>query len=198
MADGDRTDNVSIANSDNSKIVDIITDGSLERFAGTSILTNAGGGKIVTVTTDDGKERLDVSAKIVGGSFSLGIFIPMLNFSTANTALNTSTDTSLLSITAAGKIDFIGIAGSNSNYEIILKVDGTEVFRLPATTIGSTLGLTGATGLQLPIWMETANKNFRYHPNEAVDFSTSFEVLAKATGTPTGTVNFLINHRETT
>ncbi len=153
--------------------------------------------KFVTVTSDGSKERLDVSATIEGGSFSLGAFTPKVNFSVANTATNASTDTSLLSITGkAGKVDFIGIDGSNANYEIILKVDGTEIFRIGMSTIGSTLGLTGATGLPLPMWTETANKNFRYHPNEGVDFTTSFEILVKAEGTPLPTVNFLITHRE--
>jgi len=152
--------------------------------------------KKVTTTTDGAKERMDVAAEIVGGSFNLGAFTPKVNFSIANTATNTSTDTSILSVTAEGKVDFIGIDGSNSNYEIILKVDGTEIFRIGMSTVGSTLGLTGATGLPLPMWTETANKNFRYHPNEGVDFTTSFEILVKAEGNPLPTVNFLITHRE--
>ncbi len=151
----------------------------------------------VTTTTDGAKELLDVSAKIIGGSFNLGAFTPKVNFSVANTVTNASTDTSILSVTGEGKVDFIGIDGSNSNYEIILKVDGTEIFRIGMSTVGSTLGLTGATGLPLPMWTETANKNFRYHPNEGVDFTTSFEILVKAEGTPLPTVNFLITHRET-
>lgn len=153
--------------------------------------------KPVTTTEDGSKRRLDVSADIVGGTFNLGLFTPKLDFSVANTATNTSTDTSLLSVTASGKLDFIGIDGSNSNYELVFKVDTVEVYRLTMGQIGTTLGLTGATGLQLPIWTETANKNCRYFPNTPVDFATSFEVLVKATGTPSPTVNFIITHRET-
>ena len=167
MSDGDRTDNVSIANSDNSKIVDIITD------------------------VND-KERLAVQAIIEGGSFQLSPFTPVFDFSVAGISLNTSTDTSLLLITDEGKIDFIAIASSSANFEAVIKIDGTEVLRIKMSELGSDIGLSNATNV--PLWVETANKNFRYSPDEGVDFTTSFEILAKAlTGTPT--VNWLVNHR---
>jgi len=153
--------------------------------------------KTVTVTTDGAKERLDVSASIVGGTFNLGAFIPDIDFETATpVALNTSTDTSLKSETGhAGKLDFIGIQGNISTYEVILKVDGIEVFRLTMSEVGSTLDLTGTTGLQVPMWTETANKNFRYHPNEGLDFTDSFEILAKAvSGNPS--VTWIVTHRD--
>ena len=153
--------------------------------------------KAVTVTTDGAKERLDVDANVTGG-VTIQAFTPLVDFSVANTALNTSTDTSLFSDAGpnAGKIDFINIDGSNSNYEVVLKVDGVEIFRLSPTTVGTTLGMTGNTGLQTPFWTETANKNFRYHPNQPADFTDSWEILAKATTTPTPTVNWLTTHRD--
>ncbi len=60
--------------------------------------------------------------------------------------------------------------------------------------LGSGIGLGNATNV--PLWAETANKNFRYSPKQGGDFTDSFEVLAKATTTPTGTVNWLVNYRE--
>ena len=148
--------------------------------------------KKVTTTTDGAKELLDVS---LGEdlSFQLQAFTPVFNFSVSSTALNTSTDTSLLSITAKGKVDFVSIAGSNANFEFVFKLDGSEILRIKMSEVGSDLGLANATNI--PMWAETANKNFRFRPFEGVDFTTSFQVLCKATGTPTPTVNFLINHR---
>ena len=156
-------------------------------------LVNTANDKSVTITTDGAKERLDVSADIVGGSFSLSAFNPETDFSVANTALNTSTDTTLYTETAEGKIDFIVIVGSNSNYEVVLVVDTVEIFRIKMSEL-ATLGLSNATNVAM--WAETANKNFRYHPNEGVDHLTSWSLKAKATGNPTPTVNWLINHRE--
>ena len=146
----------------------------------------------VTTTTDGAKERLDVAAKIVGGSFSLSAFAPETDFSVSGTALNTSTDTTLYTQTDVGKVDFIVVVGSNSNYEVVLEVDAVEVFRVKMSEL-ATLGLSNATNVAM--WAETANKNFRYHPNEGVDHLTNWTLKAKATGNPTPTVNWLTNHR---
>ena len=149
-------------------------------------------GNAVELILTGGIYRLAVDADITGGNFQLTPFTPVFDFSVADTALNTSTDTSLLLVTDVGKIDFIEIAGNSSNYEFILKIDGNEKIRITMGQLGSDLGLSNATNV--PIWVETANKNFRYSPKQGVDFTTSFEVLAKATtGTPT--VNWLVNHR---
>ena len=150
--------------------------------------------KFVTVTTDGSKERLDVS---LGSelSFQLQAFTPVFDFSVAGIATNASTDTSLHSESGhAGKIDFIAVVGSNSNFEIILKIDTVEILRIPMSNLGSDLGLSNATNV--PLWVETANKNFRYSPDEGVDFTTGFELLVKATSTPLPTINWLVNHRD--
>ncbi|GAF98347.1 unnamed protein product, partial [marine sediment metagenome] len=131
MADDDRTDNVSIADSENTKIVDIITDA----FA---------------------KERLAVDAFLTGGNFQLQPFVPEFHYTVTPVALNTSTDVTLQSETSIGKIDFLCVAGSNANFEVALEVDGIEVLRIPMDDLG-TLGLSNATNV--PIWAETANKN---------------------------------------
>jgi hypothetical protein len=149
----------------------------------------------VTTTTDGSKERLDVSLG-EDSEFQLQAFTPEFHYSTAATALNTSTDTSLYSESGRGKIDFVAVVGSNSNYEIVIEVDTVEILRITMADLGSSLGLANATNV--PLWVETANKNFRFSPKQGVDFVTSFEVLAKATGTPTPTVNWLINDRSTT
>jgi len=167
MADqNDLTHNINIANDDNTKLVTVSTDGS--------------------------KERLDVDASITGGNFQLVPFTPEFHYSVAGTLLNTSTDTTLFSETDVGKIDFVCIVGSNANFEVAIKVDGVEILRISMADL-STLGLSNATNV--PIWAETANKNFRYSPKQGVDFTTSYELLAKATTTPVPTVNWLINDR---
>ena len=149
--------------------------------------------KSVTVTTDGAHERLDVNALIEGGSFALAPFTPETDFDISGTALNTSTDTTLITETSEGKIDFIAIVGSNSNYEVVLEVDSVEIFRIKMSDL-ATLGLSNATNVAM--WAETANKNFRYHPNEGVDHLTSWALKAKATGNPTPSVNWIVNHRE--
>lgn len=168
MADDDNvTDNVTLWDNDGDREVSIITDGS--------------------------EERLAVDSLITGGNFQLQPFTPVFDFDTSDTSLNTSTDTSLKNVTSTtGKIDFIAIVGSQSNYEVVLKVDGSEILRITMSILGADIGLANATNV--PLWVETANKNFRYSPKQGVDFTDSFELLAKATsGTPT--VNWLVNYR---
>jgi hypothetical protein len=147
--------------------------------------------KKVTVTTDGAKERLDVAAT-VEGSFQLEAFTPVVNFSSASTALATSpTWTSILSVTDTGKLDFIAIAGSTSTYRVRLTLDSVIIFNVTMSDL-STVGLSNATNV--PMWAETADKNFRYRPSEGVDFVTSFLVEAQlVSGSPT--VSWMIHHR---
>ena len=148
----------------------------------------------VTTTTDGAKERLDVT---LGDeqSFQLQAFTPKSDFSVASTLLNTSTDTTLKLVTGTvGKVMFIAIAGSNSNYQVSLAIDGVVPGTITMTELGSDLGLSNATNV--PLWVETANKNFRFHPTQAVDFTDSFEIIVKASGTPAPTVNWIVMWRE--
>jgi hypothetical protein len=150
-------------------------------------------GNQVELILDGAIWRLAVDALITGGNFQLQPFLPDFHYSIAGTALNTSTDTVLYTESGTGKIDFICVAGSNSNFEIAIDVDGTEVLRIPMSDL-ATLGLSNATNV--PIWAETANKNFRYSPKQGVDFTTEYTLSAKSTTTPVTTVNWLINDRK--
>jgi hypothetical protein len=150
-------------------------------------------GNKVAVIADGGIWRLGVDALLTGGNFQLQPFLPEFHYSVAGTLLNTSTDTVLYTESDVGKIDFVCVAGSNSNFEVAIDVDGTEVLRIAMGDL-ATLGLSNATNV--PIWAETANKNFRYSPKQGVDFTTSFTLSAKATGAPAPTVNWLINDRK--
>lgn len=155
-------------------------------------------GNPVAVVQDGLIFRLAVDVNKDGG-VALQKFSPVVDFETATpVVINASTDTSIfLESGHPGKIDFVGIQGTtNSNYEVVLKVDGVEIFRIPASDLGSILDLTGNTGLPLPLWTEIANKNFRYHPNQGVDFNNSFEVLVKSTQVPLTTITWLVTHRE--
>ena len=150
-------------------------------------------GDKVAVIADGGIWRLGVDALLTGGNFQLQPFVPDFHYDVAGIALNTSTDTVLYTESATGKIDFLCVAGSTSNFEVALDVDGTEVLRITMSELGS-LGLSNATNV--PIWAETANKNFRYSPKQGVDFVSEYTLIAKATATPTPTVTWLINDRK--
>jgi hypothetical protein len=151
-------------------------------------------GNKVDVNLIFGVYRLATDTVLTGGNFQLQPFVPEFHYSVAGTALNTSTETVLFTESSVGKIDFISIAGSNSNYEVILEVDTVEVLRITMADLGSGLGLANATNV--PIWVETANKNFRYSPKQGVDFTSQFTLSAIATANPAGTVNWLINDRK--
>lgn len=165
MADDDRTDNVSIANSENTQIV--------------------------TITTDGAKERLDTS---LGEEFEfqLRAWAPVTDFDATGVPLNTSTWTTLLTVTAEGKLDFIACVGGSSSYRVRLTVDGNECYDLAMADLNA-IGLSNATNV--PLWAETANKNFRYNPNSPVDFKTTLLIEAKAT-VATPNLKHLITYRE--
>ena len=84
------------------------------------------------------------------------------------------------------------LAGGSS-YEAIIKVDGVEQLRISMTDLGANLGL--ANGTNVPMWAETANKNFRFHPNEGMGFSYSIEILARSTS-GSNTVKHICMYKE--
>jgi hypothetical protein len=153
-------------------------------------LWNNAKGKNVSVITDGSEERLAVD--IQGGTFQLQPFSPVTDVDTTGVVTNTSTWDTLVNVTSTqGKLDFIACVAGSSGYRVRVTADGDEVFDLAMSDL-STLGLSNATNV--PIWAETADKNFRYHPNIEVDFTDSLKVEVKAvTGTPT--VKHLITYR---
>ena len=153
--------------------------------------------KLITVTTDGVKERLDCnmdgSEVIISDSESATKYQMQTDFDAVGTLLNTTTDEVLFSDTGTGTLDFVAISGSTSGFEIAIEVDGTERIRITMAELAS-IGLSNA--VNVPFWAETANKNFRYSPNIPVGYTASFRILAKATGAPLATVDHLILYRE--
>jgi len=149
------------------------------------------GAKAVTVTTDGAKERLDVTLGTTA-EFQLRAWVPLIDFDATGVSLNTSTWDTLLTITGEGKLDFIACVGGSSLYRVRVTVDGTEAFDIAMSDLNA-IGLANATNV--PMWAETANKNFRYHPQTEVDFQTSLLVEAKSTSA-TPNLKHLITYRE--
>lgn len=141
--------------------------------------------------------RLKVDAQLSSGGenpiFVLQPFTPVVIYDSTGVSLNTSTWTTILNITdQGGKLDFIATVAGASTYEIRLTVDGNVIFTISMSDL-STLGLSNATNVEM--WAETADKNFRYHPNVPVDFTTSIKIEARATsGTPV--LKKIIHYRE--
>jgi hypothetical protein len=146
----------------------------------------------VTTTTDGSKERLDVS---LGDtlSFQLQAVTPVFNFDgTTGTSLTTSW-TTLVNVTGtAGKVDFIASALGSSNYKIRLTVDSVVCYDISMSEL-NTIGLSNAVNVEM--WAETANKNYRFHPNVPIDFTDNMKVEAAMT-TGTGTLYWYVQHRE--
>jgi len=153
--------------------------------------------KSVTVTTDGVKERLDCnmdgSEVIISDSESATKYQMQTDYDAVGTLLNTSTDSVLFTDSGTGTLDFVAVTGTNSNFEIVITIDGTERIRITMAELAA-IGLSNATNV--PFWAETANKNFRYSPNIPAGYTTNFTVSAKATGAPLATVDHLILYRE--
>ena len=154
--------------------------------------------KSVTVTTDGAKERLDCnmdgSEVIISDSEAATRYQLKSDYDVSGIALNTSTDTQLYTFSGEGVIDLVAVnSPTSSNWEITVKIDGTERLRITMANLGSALGLTNS---DFDVVAETANKQFRYRPR-SIGFTSSFTILAKATtGTPS--VNYMILFRERT
>lgn len=137
------------------------------------------GNKQITSTTYGAKELLDVNATVSGDESPTKYqLLSDIEYTTATT-VTTAADVTLFTYSGVGVLTFIAVTNAtSSNYEVAVFVDGTERLRTTMTGLGSTLGLTdGST----PIWVQTANKQFRYHPTPEIGFTTSFSIKAKAT-----------------
>lgn len=149
--------------------------------------------KSVSVITDGSDERLAVDAKLSesGLTFQLSAYTPVVTFDSAGTALTTAW-TTLLNVTGtAGKLDFIASFVNTSNYKIRLTVDASVIFTISMGDLNA-IGLTNAVNVN--IWAENANKNFRYRPLDTIDFTDSLKIEAAMT-TGSDTIYWLINHR---
>ena len=142
----------------------------------------------VTTTVDGSKRRLDVSTP---NETNPTLYKLETDYDATGVTV-TSTDTEIFSFTGAGIIDFIALAGSAATYEVIITVDGEEKIRITVADIGSNLGLSAIGGGNLPIWVETANKNFRFNPNSGLGFSSSFTIEARATGSNVNIAHLII------
>ena len=158
--------------------------------------------KIATFTTEvtasGVKERIDCnmdgSEIIVSDSESATKYQLQTEFDAIGDLLNQSTDTILFTVTSeTGTLDFVAITGSNANFEVTIEIDGTERFRITMAEIGS-IGLSNATNV--PLWAETALKNFRYSPNLPVGYTSGFRILAKSTSAQNPTVKHLTMYRQ--
>jgi hypothetical protein len=151
----------------------------------------------VTTTTIGAKTRLDCnmdgSEIIISDSESATKYQLQTDFDAVGDLLNQSTDNVLYSTTGTGTLDFVAVTGSNANFEVTIEIDGTERIRITMAEIGS-IGLSNATNV--PMWAETALKNFRYSPNLPVGYTTGFRVLAKSVSAQNPTVTHLTMYRE--
>lgn len=149
--------------------------------------------KNVSVITDGSIERLAVDSNITGGNFNLQPFPPKVNFDSTGITITSAAWSTLLNVTGTeGKLDFVGCAGSQATYQIRLTVDSTVIFTIAMTDL-SAIGLSNAVNVEM--WAETADKNFRLHPNVPIDFTDNLKVEAKATGADV-TLKYITHHRE--
>jgi hypothetical protein len=148
--------------------------------------------KNVTVITDGSIERLAVDADITGGNFDLQPFTPKVGFDAAGAAITTAW-TTILNVTGKeGKLDQIACVVNSSNYQVRVTIDSVVIFTITMANL-SALGLSNGTNIEM--WVETADKNFRYHPNVPVDFTTNLKVEVSMTA-GSGTLYYITHHRE--
>ena len=148
--------------------------------------------KNVTVITDGANERLAVDADISGGNFQLQPMEPVVVVDTTGVTTNASTWDTIVNFTGEGRLDFVALSSTLSSYRVRVTIDAVEIFDLAMSDLNA-LGLSNATNV--PLWAETADKNFRYHPTDSGDFITSLKIeVMSVTATPV--VKSLISYRK--
>ena len=147
----------------------------------------------VTTTTSGSKVLLDVNAT-VSNDESPTKYQLLTDYDVTGTIVTSASDAELFSYTGVGVVSFIAVTcATSASWEIVINTDSTERLRITMGALGNTLGLTGTGGE--PIWTQTANKQFRYHPTPELGFKTSFSVEAKATGANV-TLTHLVMYKE--
>jgi hypothetical protein len=148
-------------------------------------------GNAVTVVLGT-KNKLAVDATISGDE-SPTLYQDRVHKDIPGQVVTTAADVVLYTFTGApGLVDFIAVSSGNQNYEVALKVDGIERWRFTMADLNA-VGLSNATNV--PVWAENANKNFRYRPFSGSGFSTSFEIIGRAT-VGTQTLAHVVIYRE--
>ena len=160
-------------------------------------IANDANTKSVTITTDGAKERLDVN---VAGTVAIDYdesptkYKLKTNYNATGVSVASSPDTTLYTFSGAGVIDLVAInCTTSSAWGVVISMDAVERLRINMNDLGSNLGLTNS---DFVIVAETANKQFRWRP-EQIGFTTSFTVKAFATGA-TVSLNHLVMFRERT
>lgn len=170
MSDGSNiTDNVTLFKENTSTAIDVINDGTYERLA-----CDVYGS--VSIDYDESPTRYQLKS----------------NYNASGTSVASSPDTTLYTYTGQGVIDLVAVnCLTSANWGVDIIIDGTSRLRISMPDLGSSLGLTS---VGFDVVVETANKQFRWHPQQ-IGFTSSFAINAYATGT-TVTLNHLVLFRE--
>lgn len=151
-------------------------------------------GNAVSVVQDGTLYRLAIDGDVtISGDESPTLYQDRLHIDTPGQTITSTADTVLYTFSGSpGLLEFIATACGNSNYEVALIIDSSEVWRIQMAQL-SDVGLSNATNV--PMWAENADKNFRYRPFSGSGFSTNFSIVARSTG-PTLTLAHLVLFRE--
>jgi hypothetical protein len=148
--------------------------------------------KTVSVVTDGSIQRLAIDGKITSDD-SPTKYQVKVDYDATGDSVGSGADVTLFTYTGVGVIDFIGLTAGSDSYYAILDIDGVEKLRISMSDLGSQLSLSNATNV--PMWADTANKNFRYYPQGGIGFTTSFAIKARST-TGTNTIKHITLYRE--
>jgi hypothetical protein len=159
-----------------------------------SIHGNTAGNPAVDTVNDGTYERLAVDANVSGGVI-IAQKNPYFDYSAASVSLTNGVDYSVKSVTAKGTLDFVQIVCKNANYEVAIKIDGTERLRISQGDLG-TIGLLSSNSTSIPIYAASASKIFSFLPQTPDDFATSFEIIVQATSSGNSIDGWFIHWNE--
>lgn len=126
-------------------------------------------------TANAGLQALPVSGTF---SFTPAKYKPALAQSITEFSLSSS-DQTLLSVTAEGQVDYIYFRFSKKEVDLGVFVDGVEAYRIDLEVFKDDLELESGLEKGSPIGVDDGGKMFMERFIPPVDFATSFEIKAK-------------------
>lgn len=136
-------------------------------------------------------QAMPVSANV---TVSTERFRPAMAQTTTEVSL-TNTYQTIMSITGNGKVDFVNLRFSKKNVELAVWVNGAESYILDLEELKSDHKLDDGVDEGHSVGVQESGKTFNEAFFPPVDFTSSFEIRAKKTGSNPKFVSGIIKHR---
>jgi len=139
-----------------------------------------------------------VPVSITTSASEIALWKARFQTSATDIALPISTDTTLLTITDEGAVNYVSINFDTVDVEMIIVLDGVEIFRVVMAHLGTPAeyDLDTLEGNPSSIATSRAKTHFHWRSPQPVYFTTSFVLKAKALAANKKMLSYLVEWRD--